>query len=46
MGASYGSKTLTMRQAIILGCIFESLGAILLGKNVAKTIGTSIIDPL
>ena len=43
LGTAVGSKVLTLKQAIILICIFGFLGAILQGSHVTKTIGKGII---
>lgn len=44
-GTSIGSKVLTIRQACLLGTIFEVLGAILVGARVSNTIRKGIISP-
>jgi len=43
VGTAVGSGSLKMRRALILGAFFVSLGAILLGGNVIKTISEGII---
>lgn len=45
MGTAVGSGALTMRRALIIGAIFEFLGAIFLGSNVIKTVGSGIVPP-
>ncbi len=45
VGTSVGSGSLTMRRALILGAIFEFIGAMYLGNNVIKTVGSGIISP-
>jgi len=42
---SVGSKTLKLWQAVIIAAIFEFVGAIALGGNVAKTIAGGITSP-
>ena len=41
---SIGSKSLSLKQAIFLACIFESAGAILMGSHVVNTIRKGIAD--
>ena len=43
MGTVVGSGALTMRKALLIGALFEFLGAIFLGSSVIKTIGSGII---
>jgi PiT family inorganic phosphate transporter len=44
MGTSVGSKALTFRRAILVGAVFEFLGAVLVGSKVTETISKGIID--
>ena len=41
---SVGSKSLTMKQAVVLAAIFETSGAILMGSHVTNTIRKGIAD--
>lgn len=43
VGADIGSGKMTVRQGIIITCIFSFLGAILLGSRVIKTVGKGIV---
>ncbi len=44
MGTSVGSKTLTIRQAILVAAVFEFAGAFLAGGEVTDTISKGITD--
>lgn len=43
VGADIGSGKMTIRQGIIITCLFSLLGALLLGSNVIKTVGKGIV---
>ena len=43
LGTAVGARVLTLRQAIILICVFGFLGASLQGAYVVKTIGKGIV---
>jgi len=43
-GTAVGSKTLNVRTAVVVGAIFEFLGAVLTGASVSKTISKGIVD--
>lgn len=45
VGATVGSRALTMAQALAMGAVFEALGAVTAGDNVARTIASGIVDP-
>jgi len=44
LGTSVGSGALTIRQAVILGGIFEFLGTIIMGRFVTGTIKSGVLD--
>ncbi|XP_024360721.1 uncharacterized protein [Physcomitrium patens] len=41
---SVGSKTLTMKQAVLIAIVFDFLGAMLLGRVVTNTIASGVAD--
>tara|TARA_B100001093_G_scaffold487555_1_gene523909 strand:+ start:902 stop:2353 length:1452 start_codon:yes stop_codon:yes gene_type:complete len=41
---SVGSKSLTMKQAVVLAAVFETAGAVLMGSHVTNTIRKGIAD--
>jgi len=43
VGADIGSGNMTIKQGIIITCLFSFLGAILLGHRVIKTVGKGIV---
>lgn len=45
VGTTVGSGSLTMRKALLLGAVFEFIGALYFGNNVIKTVGSGIISP-
>lgn len=45
MGTSVGSKSIGLKEAIIIAVIFEFAGAVLAGADVAETMRSGIVDP-
>lgn len=43
-GSTVGSKALTLTQTVAMACIFEFLGAVLLGASVTDTVRSKIAD--
>ena len=46
MATIYGSRTLKMREILILAVIFAILGAFLLGGSVSETVGKDLLSPI
>jgi len=44
VGTTVGAGVLSLRQAVLWGCVFEVLGCVVLGSQVAKEITKGIID--
>lgn len=45
VGTSYGCNIISLRNALLLGSLFEILGGLAMGSGVAKTLTKDIIDP-
>lgn len=45
MGTSVGSKAIRLQQAILIAGILEFTGAVVFGREVSKTLATSIVSP-
>lgn len=45
IGTSVGSRTLSIKQAIVVATIFECAGALLVGGQVTDTLRAKIVDP-
>lgn len=43
VGTPVGAGAITLRQALVLGCTMEFLGCVLMGTQVAKTVGAGIM---
>ncbi|MBL7081331.1 MAG: anion permease [Candidatus Omnitrophica bacterium] len=43
VGADIGSRRITLKEGIIITCVFSFLGAILLGSKVIKTVGKGVV---
>ena len=43
VGADVGSKRMSIKEAIVITCVFSFLGAILLGSRVMKTVGRGVV---
>ena len=46
MGTSVGSKTLTLKQAVLIASVAEFSGAFFVGGHVSDTIRKGILDPM
>ena len=45
MGVTVGARVLPLWKAVVLGALFDGLGALLMGGRVAHTVGERIVDP-